>query len=76
MLTQLDTSIAVRPQPRQISSNSVEHTATQGVSGRFFSGAAIAKADERRKEQWAVQDATELRQAYAMLMAGIASRRQ
>src|SRR3546814_34971 len=32
MNTQLDTSMAVRPQPRQISSNKVEQTATQGES--------------------------------------------
>src|SRR5690606_12263320 len=32
MKTQLDTSAAVRPQPRQISSNRVEQTATQGES--------------------------------------------
>jgi len=33
MNTQLATSMAVRPQPRQMSSNRVEHTATQGESG-------------------------------------------
>jgi len=32
MKTQFETSMTVRPQPRQISSNSVEHTATQGES--------------------------------------------
>lgn len=32
MKTQLETSMAVRPQPRQISSKSVEQTATQGES--------------------------------------------
>lgn len=34
--TQSATSVTVRPQPRQISSKVVEHTATQGVSGRSF----------------------------------------
>ena len=33
MKTQLATSMAVRPQPRQMSSNSVEQTATQGIRG-------------------------------------------
>jgi hypothetical protein len=32
MKTQFETSVAVRPQPRQISSNSVEQIATQGES--------------------------------------------
>jgi hypothetical protein len=32
MKTQFDTSMAVRPHPRQISSKSVEHMATQGES--------------------------------------------
>jgi len=32
MKTQLATSMAERPHPRQYSSNSVEHTATQGES--------------------------------------------
>jgi hypothetical protein len=35
MNTQFATSATVRPQPRQTSSKVVEHTATQGVSGRF-----------------------------------------
>jgi hypothetical protein len=36
MNTQSATSATVRPQPRQTSSKVVEHTATQGVSGRLF----------------------------------------
>ena len=36
MATQWATSSTVRPQPRHISSNVVEQTATQGVSGRSF----------------------------------------
>jgi hypothetical protein len=39
MVTQRATSIALRPQPRQIASKVVEQTATQGVSGRV--GAVI-----------------------------------
>src|SRR3954463_9951722 len=40
--TQCATSTTVRPQPRHTSSTVVEQTATQGVSGRTDSGAALA----------------------------------
>jgi hypothetical protein len=38
MKTHCATSSTVRPQPRQTSSNVVEQTATQGVSGRSGAG--------------------------------------
>src|SRR4051812_28202309 len=42
--TQCATSTTVRPQPRHTSSNVVEHTATQGVSGRSPAGCPAAPA--------------------------------
>ncbi len=41
MNTQCATSLTVRPQPRHTSSNVVEQTATQGVSGRLGGDADI-----------------------------------
>jgi hypothetical protein len=43
--TQLETSVAVRPQPRQISSNNVEQTATQGESLAANTRSAWGAAD-------------------------------
>ena len=63
MNTQFETSITVRPQPRQMSSNKVEQTATQGESGKDASrpGVRVASSspdggdagDREDEREWA-----------------------
>ena len=53
--TQLDTSMTVRPQPRHISSKSVEQTATQGESGRWeFEWSLMFRQNRRHASLFAV----------------------